>query len=111
MQQKIKVRFKAYDYKLLDTTVQEIVNAVKRTGAEINGPIPLPTQKTIITVLRSPHGDKKSREQFETRTHKRLMYIIEPSPQTMDALMKLDISAGVDIVMKQARTVQETHRL
>ena len=102
MQQKIKVRFKAYDCKLLDTTVQEIVNAVKRTGAEINGPIPLPTQKTIITVLRSPHGDKKSREHFETRTHQRLMYIIEPSPQTMDALMKLDISAGVDIVMKQA---------
>ena len=101
MQQKIKVRFKAYDYKLLDTTVQEIVNAVKRTGAQVNGPIPLPTQKTIITVLRSPHGDKKSREQFETRTHKRLMYIIDPSPQTMEALMKLDISAGVDITMKQ----------
>ena len=101
-QQTIKVRFKAYDYNLLDQVVKEIVNAVRRTGAKVNGPIPLPTQKTIITVLRSPHGDKKSREQFETRTHKRLMYIIEPSPQTMDALMKLDISAGVDVVMKQA---------
>ena len=101
MSQKIKVRFKAYDYNLLDQTVREIVNAVKRTGAEINGPIPLPTRKTIITVLRSPHVDKKSREQFETRAHKRLMYIIDPNPQTMDALMKLDISAGVDISMKQ----------
>ena len=101
MNQRIKVRFKAYDYNLLDQTVKEIVNAVKRTGAEVNGPIPLPTQKTIITVLRSPHVDKKSREQFETRSHKRLMYIIDPNPQTMDALMKLDISAGVDISMKQ----------
>ncbi|MCH7477898.1 MAG: 30S ribosomal protein S10 [SAR324 cluster bacterium] len=101
MTQTIKVRFKAYDNNLLDQTVREIVNAVKRTGAQVNGPIPLPTRKTIITVLRSPHGDKKSREQFETRTHKRLMYIIDPSPQTMEALMKLDISAGVDITMKQ----------
>lgn len=101
MTQRIKVRFKAYDYNLLDQTVREIVNAVKRTGAEVNGPIPLPTQRTVITVLRSPHADKKSREQFETRTHKRLMYIIDPTPQTMDALMRLDISAGVDITMKQ----------
>jgi small subunit ribosomal protein S10 len=101
MKQKIKVRFKAFDTNLLDQTVREIVNAVKRTGAQVDGPIPLPTRKTIITVLRSPHGDKKSREQFETRMHKRLMYIIDPSPQTMDALMKLDISAGVDISMKQ----------
>ncbi|MCH9044733.1 MAG: 30S ribosomal protein S10 [SAR324 cluster bacterium] len=101
MTQKIKVRFKAYDYNLLDQTVREIVNAVKRTGAQINGPIPLPTQRTVVTVLRSPHADKKSREQFETRTHKRLMYIIDPNPQTMDALMRLDISAGVDITMKQ----------
>jgi small subunit ribosomal protein S10 len=99
--QRIKVRFKAYDYNLLDQTVREIVNAVKRTGAEVNGPIPLPTQRSVITVLRSPHVDKKSREQFETRTHKRLMYIIDPTPQTMDALMRLDISAGVDITMKQ----------
>ena len=102
MEQRIQVRFKAYDHSLLDQTVKEIVNAVKRTGATINGPIPLPTRKTIITVLRSPHGDKKSREQFETRTHKRLMYIIAPTPQTMDALMKLEISAGVDISMKQS---------
>jgi small subunit ribosomal protein S10 len=101
MNQKIKVRFKAYDYNLLDQTVREIVNAVKRTGAAVDGPIPLPTRKSILTVLRSPHVDKKSREQFETRVHKRLMYIIDPSPQTMDALMKLDISAGVDIAMKQ----------
>ena len=101
MTQRIKVRFKAYDYNLLDQTVREIVNAVRRTGAEVNGPIPLPTQRTVITVLRSPHADKKSREQFETRTHKRLMYIIDPTPQTMDALMRLDISAGVDITMKQ----------
>jgi small subunit ribosomal protein S10 len=101
MTQRIKVRFKAYDFNLLDQTVREIVNAVKRTGAEVNGPIPLPTQRTVLTVLRSPHADKKSREQFETRTHKRLMYIIDPTPQTMDALMRLDISAGVDITMKQ----------
>ncbi len=101
MTQKIKVRFKAYDYNLLDQTVREIVNAVQRTGAQVAGPVPLPTRKTIVTVLRSPHADKKSREQFETRTHKRLMYIVDPNPQTMDALMKLDISAGVDISMKQ----------
>jgi small subunit ribosomal protein S10 len=100
MKQKIKVRFKAYDCNLLDTTVREIVNAVRRTGAQVDGPIPLPTRRTLITVLRSPHVDKKSREQFETRIHKRVMYIIDPSPQTMDALMKLDISAGVDITMK-----------
>ena len=81
--------------------MREIVNAVKRTGADVNGPIPLPTQRTVITVLRSPHVDKKSREQFETRTHKRLMYIIDPTPQTMEALMRLEISAGVDITMKQ----------
>jgi len=101
MTQKIKVRFKAYDYNLLDQTVREIVNAVKRTGAEVAGPVPLPTRKAVVTVLRSPHVDKKSREQFETRTHKRVMYIVDPTPQTMDALMKLDISAGVDITMKQ----------
>jgi small subunit ribosomal protein S10 len=100
MQQRIRVRFKAYDYNLLDQTVKEIVNAVRRTGALVDGPIPLPTRRTVITVLRSPHVDKKSREQFETRVHKRVMYIIDPSPQTMDALMKLDISAGVDITMK-----------
>lgn len=101
MDQKIKVRFKAYDDKLLDQTVGEIVNTVKRTGARIVGPIPLPTRKNKYTVLRSPHVNKKSREQFEVRTHKRLLYIMETTPQTMDALMKLDISAGVDIAIKQ----------
>lgn len=101
MEQKIKVRFKAYDDKLLDQTVTEIVHTVRRTGARIVGPIPLPTQISKYTVLRSPHVDKKSREQFEMRTHKRLIYIMETTPQTMDALMKLDISAGVDIAIKQ----------
>jgi len=101
MEQKIKVRFKAYDEKLLDKTIGEIVHTVKRTGAEIVGPIPLPTRKNSYTVLRSPHVDKKSREQFEIRTHKRLLYILETTPQTMDALMRLDISAGVDIAIKQ----------
>ena len=101
MEQKIKVRFKAYDDKLLDQTVGEIVHTVKRTGARVVGPIPLPTQTNKYTVLRSPHVDKKSREQFEMRTHKRLLYISETTPQTMDALMKLDISPGVDIAIKQ----------
>lgn len=101
MDHKIKVRFKAYDDKLLDQTVGEIVHTVKRTGAKIVGPIPLPTRINKYTVLRSPHVDKKSREQFEMRTHKRLLYILETTPQTMDALMKLDISAGVDIAIKQ----------
>ena len=101
MEQKIKVRFKAYDDKLLDQTVGEIVHTVKRSGAEIVGPIPLPTRTSRFTVLRSPHVDKKSREQFETRSHKRLLYILDTTPQTMDALMRLDISAGVDIAIKQ----------
>ena len=101
MNEKIKVRFKAYDDKLLDQTVEEIVRTVKRTGAKIVGPIPLPTKIHKYTVLRSPHVDKKSREQFEMRVHKRLLYIMETTPQTMDALMRLDISAGVDIGIKQ----------
>lgn len=101
MEQKIKVRFKAYDDKLLDQTVGEIVHTVKRTGALIVGPIPLPTRCSKYTVLRSPHVDKKSREQFEVRTHKRLLYIMETTPQTMDALMRLDISPGVDIAIQQ----------
>ncbi len=101
MEHKIKVRFKAYDDKLLDQTVGEIVHTVRRTGAQIVGPIPLPTRINKYTVLRSPHVDKKSREQFEMRTHKRLLYILDTTPQTMDALMKLDISAGVDIAIKQ----------
>ena len=101
MEQKIKVRFKAYDDKLLDQTVGEIVHTDRRTGADIVGPIPLPTRISRYTVLRSPHVDKKSREQFETRTHKRLLYIKDAPPQTMDALMRLDVSAGVDIAIKQ----------
>ena len=101
MDPKIKVRFKAYDDKLLDQTVGEIVNTVSRTGAQIVGPITLPTRINKYTVLRSPHVDKKSREQFEVRTHKRLLYIMDTTPQTMDALMRLDISAGVDIAIKQ----------
>ena len=101
MDPKIKVRFKAYDDKLLDQTVGEIVHTVRRTGAQIVGPIPLPTRINKYTVLRSPHLDKKSREQFEVRTHKRLLYIMDTTPQTMDALMRLDISAGVDIAIKQ----------
>ncbi len=98
---RIKMRFKAYDHALLDKAVKEIVNTVKRTGAEVEGPIPLPTMRRIYTVLRSPHVDKKSREQFESRTHKRLMFIIEPNRQTMDALQRLETSAGVDISMTQ----------
>jgi len=101
MDPKIKVRFKAYDDKLLEQTVGEIVHTVRRTGAQIVGPIPLPTRINKYTVLRSPHVDKKSREQFEVRTHKRLLYIMDTTPQTMDALMRLDISAGVDIAIKQ----------
>ena len=101
MDPKIKVRFKAYDDKLLDQTVGEIVHTVRRTGAQIVGPIPLPTRINKYTVLCSPHVDKKSREQFEVRTHKRLLYIMDTTPQTMDALMRLDISAGVDIAIKQ----------
>ena len=101
MDPKIKVRFKAYDDKLLDQTVGEIVHTVRRTGAQIVGPIPLPTRIHKSTVVRSPHVDKKSREQFEVRTHKRLLYIMDTTPQTMDALMRLDISAGVDIAIKQ----------
>ena len=101
MDPKIKVRFKAYDDKLLDQTGGEIVHTVRRTGAQIVGPIPLPTRINKYTVLRSPHVDKKSREQFEVRTHKRLLYIMDTTPQTMDALMRLDISAGVDLAIKQ----------
>ena len=100
MEQKIKVRFKAYDDKLLDKTIGEIVHTVKRTGANIKGPIPLPTRIEKYTVLRSPHIDKKSREQFESRTHKRLIDIIEPTPQTVEALMKLDLASGVDVEIK-----------
>jgi small subunit ribosomal protein S10 len=98
--QKIRIRLKAYDHRILDQSVTEIVDTAKRTGARVLGPIPLPTVKNRFTVLRSPHVDKKSREQFELRTHKRLLDILEPTPQTVDALMKLDLSAGVDVEIK-----------
>ena len=98
--QKIRIKLKGYDHKLLDWTVAEIVETTKRTGAKVVGPIPLPTVRNRWTVLRSPHVDKKSREQFEIRTHKRIMEILEPTPQTVDALMKLDLSGGVDIEIK-----------
>src|SRR5574341_2617909 len=91
--QKIRIRLKAYDHRILDQSVSEIVETAKRTGAQVAGPIPLPTVLNKFTVLRSPHVDKKSREQFEIRTHKRLLDILEPTPQTVDALMKLDLSA------------------
>jgi len=97
---KIRIRLKAYDHKLLDQSAMDIVDTVKRTGAHVAGPIPLPTRISRYTVLRSPHVDKKSREQFEVRTHKRLMDILEPTQQTVDALMKLDLPAGVDVEIK-----------
>ncbi len=97
---KIRIRLKAYDHKLLDQSASEIVDTATRTGAKVAGPIPLPTRINKYTVLRSPHVDKKSREQFEVRTHKRLLDILEPTQQTLDALMKLDLSAGVDVEIK-----------
>ena len=100
MNEKIRIRLKAYDHRVLDQSTTEIVETAKRTGARVAGPIPLPTVKNKWTVLRSPHVDKKSREQFEIRTHKRLLDILEPTQQTLDALMKLDLSAGVDVEIK-----------
>jgi small subunit ribosomal protein S10 len=98
--QKIRIRLRAYDHVMLDRSTSEIVQTAKRTGAKISGPVPLPTSRSIYTVLRSPHVDKKSREQFEIRTHKRLIDIIDSTPQTVDALMRLDLPAGVDIEIK-----------
>lgn len=98
--QKIRIRLRGFDYKLLDQSTKEIVETAKRTGAKVAGPIPLPTMINRYTVLRSPHVDKKSREQFEIRTHKRLLDILEPTQQTVDQLMKLDLSAGVDVEIK-----------
>ena len=98
--QHIRIRLKAFDHRLLDQSTREIVNTAKRTGAQICGPIPLPTRIEKLTVNRSPHVDKKSREQFEIRTHKRVLDIIDPTPQTVDALMKLDLAAGVDVEIK-----------
>ena len=100
LNEKIRIRLKAYDYRVLDQSTAEIVDTAKRTGARVAGPIPLPTIKNKYTVLRSPHVDKKSREQFEIRTHKRLMDILDPTPQTVDALMKLDLPASVDVEIK-----------
>lgn len=98
--QKIRIRLKAYDHRLLDQSVAEIVDTVRRTGARIAGPIPLPTKISRYTVLSSPHVDKKSREQFEIRTHKRLLDIMDPTPDTLDALQKLSLSAGVNVEIK-----------
>lgn len=98
--QNIRIRLKAFDHRLLDQSTSEIVSTARRTGASVRGPIPLPTRIEKFTVLRSPHIDKKSREQFEIRTHKRLLDIVEPTSQTVDALMKLDLPAGVDVEIK-----------
>jgi len=98
--EKIRIRLKAYDYRILDQSTTEIVETARRTGARLAGPIPLPTMKNKYCVLRSPHVDKKSREQFEIRTHKRLLDILDPTAQTVDALMKLDLPAGVDVEIK-----------
>jgi small subunit ribosomal protein S10 len=98
--QNIRIRLKAYDHRVLDQSASEIVSTARRTGARVCGPIPLPTRIERFTVLRGPHIDKKSREQFEIRTHKRLLDIVDPTPQTVDALMKLDLAAGVDVEIK-----------
>ena len=99
-QQNIRIRLKAFDHRILDQSAREIVNTAQRTGATIRGPIPLPTRIEKYTVLRSPHIDKKSREQFEIRTHKRLVDILEPTPEPVDALMKRELAAGVDVELK-----------
>ena len=98
--QNIRIRLKAFDHRLLDQSTNEIVTTAKRTGAGVRGPIPLPNKIEKYTVLRGPHIDKKSREQFEIRTHRRLLDIVDPTPQTVDALMKLDLAAGVDVEIK-----------
>ncbi len=98
--QKIRIRLKSYDHRLLDESARRIVETAKRTGANVSGPVPLPVRKHVFCVLRSPHVDKKSREHFEIRTHKRLLDILEPSTKTVDALMHIDLPAGVDIEVK-----------
>ena len=100
MNQKIRIHLKGYDHRLLDQSTREIVDTVKKTGAFVSGPIPLPTHRHVITVNRSVHADKKSREQFEIRTHKRLVDILEATPKTVDALQKLDLPAGIDVEIK-----------
>ena len=101
-QQKIRIRLKGYDHQVVDQSSQKIVETVKRTGALVSGPIPLPTEKSVYPILRAPHKYKDAREQFEMRVHKRLIDILEPTPKTVDALMRLDLPAGVDIEIKQA---------
>ena len=98
--QRIRIRLKAYDHKIIDQAAKQIVDTALRTGATLAGPIPLPTEKEIVTILRSPHKHKDSREQFERRTHKRLIDVHNPNPRTVDAMMKLDLPAGVDIEIK-----------
>ncbi len=98
--QNIRIRLEALDHRVLDGSAREIVNTAKRTGAQVRGPVPLPTRIERFTVNRSPHVDKKSREQFEIRTHRRILDIVDPTPQTVDALMKLDLAAGVDVEIK-----------
>ena len=98
--QVMRITLKAYDHKLIDQSAQKIIDTVKKTGAQVSGPVPLPTKKEVITILRAVHKYKDSREQFETRTHKRLIDILQPSAKTVDALMKLDLPAGVDIEIK-----------
>ena len=96
----IRIKLKGYDHRILDQSVAEIVESARRTGAEVSGPVPLPTQRSVYTVLRSPHVDKKSREQFQMKTHKRLLDIVNPTSKTVDALRKLDLPAGVDVEIK-----------
>lgn len=98
--EKIRIRLKAYDHRILDQSAEKIVETAKRSGATVSGPIPLPTERTVYTILRSVHKDKDSREQFEMRTHKRLIDIVNPTPQTVDSLMRLDLPSGVDIEIK-----------
>jgi len=99
-QQKIRIRLKAFDHRILDASAEKIVETAKRTGAGVAGPVPLPTERNLYTILRSPHVNKDSREQFEMRTHKRLIDIIDPTPKTVDSLMSLDLPTGVDIEIK-----------
>jgi len=98
--QKIRIRLKAFDHQIIDQSAEKIVETAKRTGAKVSGPVPLPTKREVITILRSPHKHKDSREQFEIRTHKRLIDILMPTPKTVDALMRLDLPSGVDIEIK-----------
>jgi small subunit ribosomal protein S10 len=99
-QQKIRIRLKAYDHEVIDQSARKIVDTVTRSGAKVSGPVPLPTERSVYCVIRSPHKDKDSREHFEMRTHKRLIDILDPTPKTVDSLMRLDLPAGVDIEIK-----------